>query len=168
MQEFPYYANATLDDGTEEVVDLEEYGWADKEMLARTARWSLVPKGNHIMLDGRPWPMLTVGIPVGAKPVFKSRMFVGNIIGRSPDQIERKVIPHLRVPAFRAYAIGWKKGRTIVLTWMLPNGVAETTSSDECWAGTALREHLNTITWEEPMPVEPVEEPTIDPQLTEG
>lgn len=44
QSEFPYFANATLDDGDEVVVDLEQHGWANKEMLARTVRWSLVPK----------------------------------------------------------------------------------------------------------------------------
>jgi len=172
MSEYAYFANATLDDGTDiGAIDLEEQGWASKPMLARTRRWSLVPKGTHVMLDGRQYPMVTIDIPVGAKPVFRSRVFVGNITGRSSDQIERKVIPHLSVPAFRVYGIGWKKGSLTVWTWVAPNGAVETTSSDECWVGTALRTHLNTITWEEPEPEpEPAEEeePTIDPRLNEG
>ena len=150
MQEFPYFANATLDDGEDVVVDLEQHGWADPVMLARTVRWSLVPKGNHITLTGRPYPLVSIDIPVGAKPVFRSRVFVGNIIGRSADQIERKVIPHLTVPSFRCFCIGWKKGKMIVWTWVLPTGDIEVGTEDDSHLAVTLRSHLNTQVWEEP------------------
>lgn len=152
MHEFPYFANATLDDGEEVVVDLEQRGWADKEMLARTVRWSLVPNSNQLTLSGRPYPMVSIAIPAGAKPVFRSRVYVGNITGRSSDQIERKVIPHLMVPAFRVFCIGWKKGKTIVWTWVLPTGDIEVGTDDDSHLATVLRTHLNTQVWEEPIP----------------
>jgi len=152
MSEYVYFANATLDDGSEVVLDLEERGWADKAMLARTRRWSLVPKGepSHISLSGRPYPLVSIDIPVGAKPVFRSRVYVGNIIGRRADQIERKVIPVMRVPAFRAYCIGWKKGRTIVWTWVLPTGDIEVGTGDDSHLGDQIRTELNLLVDEIP------------------
>lgn len=154
QSEFPYLANATLDDGEEVVVDLEQRGWADKSMLARTVRWSLVPKNDpsHVTLLGKTYPLVTIAIPKGAKPVFRSRVFVGNIIGRSSDQIARKVIPHLTVPAFRVFCIGWKKAGATVWTWVLPTGDIEVGSDDDSHLATTLRTHLNTQVWETPEP----------------
>lgn len=150
MSEFPYFANATLDDGEEVVVDLEQRGWADPAMLARTVRWALVPKGNHITLTGRPYPLVSVSIPAGAKPIFRSRVYVGNITARSSDQIERKVFPYLQVPSFRCFCIGWKKGKTFVWTWVLPTGDVETTTDDDSHLADILRAHLNTQVTEVP------------------
>lgn len=150
MSQFPYLANATLDDGEEVVVDLEQRGWADKEILARTVRWSLVPKTepSYITLKGYVYPLVQISIPEGAKPIFRSRMFVGNIMSRSSDQIERKVIPHLQVPAFRAFCIGWKKGKTIIWAWVLPTGDIEVGTGDDSHLGEVLRAHLNTQIYE--------------------
>ena len=152
MQEFPYFANATLDDGTEVVVDLEQRGWADPVMLARTVRWALVPKPEHYTMKGMMYPLVSIAIPEGAKPVFRSRVFVGNIIGRSQDQIERKVIPSLKVPVFRVFCIGWKKGKSIVWTWVLPTGDIEVGTGDDSHIAITLRAHLNTQVWETPEP----------------
>lgn len=152
MSEFPYFANATLDDGQEVVFDLEQRGWADPIILARTVRWSLVPKGTHITLTGRPYPLVSVLIPLGGKPVFRSRVYAGNIIGRSSDQIERKVVPHLLVPAFRVFCIGFKKGKQVVWTWVLPTGDIEVGVGDDSYLATSLRTHLNTQVREEPEP----------------
>jgi hypothetical protein len=151
-KDYAYVANATLDDGSEVVVDLEEHGWADKEMLSRTVRWALVPNGTQVMLTGQPYPLVQVTIPAGAKPIFRSRVFRSIITQRSSDQIERKVIPVLRFPEFRAYCIGWKKGRTHVWTWVLPNGAIETTSDDDSHIGTLLRARLNQEVIEIPEP----------------
>lgn len=167
MQEFPYYANATLDDGTEvEAIDLEQRGWADPEMLARTVRWSLVPKGNHITLTGRPYPLVSIVIPEGAKPIFRSRVMAGNIMSRSSDQIERKVIPHLMVPAFRCFCIGWKKGDVHVWTWVLPTGDIEVGTGDDSHLATTLREHLNTQVYETPEPEPEIiaDSPAVPPE----
>lgn len=154
MQEFPYFANATLDDGEEVVVDLEQRGWADKKILARTVRWSLVPKTNpsHVTLTGGSWPLVQVSIPEHAKPVFRSRVFVGSIVSRSSDQRERKVMPQLLVPQFRVFCIGWKKGRTITWVWVLPNGAIEVGTDDDSHLATVLRAHLNTQVREVPEP----------------
>lgn len=155
MQEFPYLANATLGDGTEVTLDLEQHGWADPDMLAHTVRWSLVPKvePSHITLTGRPYPLVTIVIPEGAKPIFRSRVFAGVIKGRSSDQIERKVIPHLTVPAFRSFCIGWVKGSTKVWTWVHPTGDIEVGTGDDSYIGEALRAHLNTQVYETPEPL---------------
>lgn len=154
MREFPYFANATLDDGSDVVVDLEQHGWADKEILARTVRWSLVPNGNGLTLHGRPWPLVSIQIPEGAKPIFRSRVYVGSIVSRSSDQIERKVIPILNVPVFRAFCIGWKKGDTHVWTWVMPTGDIEVGTLDDSWLGDNLRTALNQNVTEIPEPVE--------------
>lgn len=157
---YAYYAAATLDDGTEiDRIDLEEHGWADKEMLNRTVRWALVPKGDQLTLLGQPYPLVQVAVPAGAKPVFRSRVFRAIITQRSSDQIARKVIPVLQIPEFRAYCIGWKKGRQHVWTWVLPNGAIETTTDDDTHLGTILRSHLNTFVIEVP---EPEPEPASD------
>lgn len=157
MNEYVYHANATLNDGSEVVVDLEQRGWADKEMLARTVRWSLVPKGTGISLNGRPYPLISIAIPEGAKPVFRSRVYTGSIVRRSSDQIERKVIPTLRVPQFRTYCIGWKKGRTTVWTWVLPTGDIEVSTGDDSYLGGQIRSQLNLLVDEIPEPEPPVE-----------
>jgi hypothetical protein len=152
MSEYAYFANATLSDGEEVVVDLEQRGWADKEILAKTIRWALVPKGTHITLDGRPYPLVQISIPEGAKPIFRSRVYRAIIQSRSSDQIERKVIPVLRVPEFRAYCIGWKKGRTKVWTWVMPDGSIEVGTGDDSHRGNIIRTYLNTLTYEIPEP----------------
>jgi hypothetical protein len=154
-KEYAYFANASLGDGTEvEAIDLEEHGWADPEMLANTVRWSLVPKGTHVNLLGQPYPLVQVSIPKGAKPIFRTRVFRAMISSRSSDQIERKVYPVLQVPEFRCYCLGWKKGRTKVWTWVLPNGAIEVGTGDDSYLAYVLRSHLNTIVYEvqEPEP----------------
>jgi hypothetical protein len=133
---YAYYANATLDDGSEVVVDLEEHGWADKEMLAHTVRWALVPNGTQQTLSGQPYPLVQVAIPQGAKPVFRSRVYRAAII--NSDKV-------MAYPEFRAYCIGWKKGRTLTWTWVLPNGAIEVSTDDDSHLGDVLRDRLNTI-----------------------
>ena len=160
MSEFVYAANATLDDGSEVVVDLEQRGWADKDMLARTVRWALIPKGNQLTLDGRPYPLVQVAIPEGAKPIFRSRIVRGIIRSRSSDMKERKVLPRLRVPSFRVYCIGWKLGSTHTWVWVLPNGAIEVGTEDDSHLVDVLRAHLNTMVYEVP---EENREPT-DPE----
>jgi hypothetical protein len=160
-KDYAYFANATLDDGSDVVVDLEEHGWADKEMLKRTVRWALVPNETQVTFSGQPYPLVQVAIPAGAKPIFRSRVFRAVITSRSTDQIERKVFPVLRVPEFRCYCIGWMKGRTKVWTWVLPNGAIEVSTEDDSHLAHVLRSHLNTIVYEVPEP-----EPTPDEDST--
>lgn len=154
MAEYAYLANATLDDGTEVTLDLEQHGWADKQMLARTVRWTLVPKPEYITLQGRPYRMVMINIPEGAKPVFRSRVYRSAITNRSSDHVERKVIPFLLVPEFRTYCVGWKKGRTTVWTWVMPDGSVETGAVDDSYLGWALRKELDNLLGEEPEPEE--------------
>ncbi len=130
MSEFPYLANATLDDGSEVVVDLEEHGWADKVMLAHTVRWSLVPKENYLTMTGGLWPLVSINIPTGAKPVYRSRVYAGFGVG-------------ITVPAFRVFCIGWKLGSTTVWTWILPTGSIEVGTDDDSHLADVLRTHLN-------------------------
>jgi hypothetical protein len=166
-KQYAYFANASLDDGSEVVVDLEEHGWADKEMLSRTVRWALVPNGTQLTLTGQPYPLVQVAIPAGAKPVFRSRVFRAIITQRSSEQAERKVIPVLVHPEFRAYCIGWKKGRVHTWTWVLPNGAIEVTTDDDSHLGNVLRAHLNTIVYEVPEP-EPEPDEDSTPVVPEG
>jgi len=105
--EFVYTAEAVTDDGESHVLDLEEHGWADKELLARTVRWSIVPK-----VAG--WPIVVVHIPTGGKPIFKSRVF-------------RRMSMYLdgTPTGFRCYAIGYFLRGKSYWTWALPNGAIE-------------------------------------------
>lgn len=164
-KEYAYVANVTLDDGTEVVVDLEERGWADKDVLSRARHWALVPKPGELTLEQKPWPLVSVVIPAGAKPVFRSRVFRGSIYARSLDQAERRVIPRLVISEFRSYGIGWKKGRTQVWTWAHPNGAVEMSygPDPETRIGTILRNHLNTVIVEEPEPEPEVEDDESSP-----
>ena len=152
-KEFAYVAAAQLTDGSETVLDLEERGWADKELLRRTKRWTLIPKDGAKALDGRQLPLVTVTIPEGARPVFKSRVF--SITTPAPyDALPE--LPNDRIPAgakimltdgkayqnvggtwaetiiprFRCYAIGYKLGRSTHWVWVLPTGDIEVGDSD--------------------------------------
>jgi hypothetical protein len=114
VSEYVYRAVVMTDDGSETVIDLETPGWAKKDFLARTVRWTLVPRDGAKTIQGAAYPIVTVSIPMRAKPVFKTRVY-GRIGG----------------PQFRCYAIGYKLGRTVHLTWILPTGDIETTTHDD-------------------------------------
>jgi hypothetical protein len=105
--EFVYRAEAVTDDGESHVLDLEEHGWADKALLARTVRWSIVPK-----VAG--WPIVVVHIPKGGKPIFKSRVF--RKMSMSEDGV---------AVGFRCYGIGYFLRGKSYWTWALPNGAIE-------------------------------------------
>jgi len=126
MQPFDYLATATLDDDSEAVLDLEERGWANKELLARVRRWAIVPKPHAPHL-----PIVVVNIPTGGKPVFKSRVFGTMAVG---DVEDGKPV----TPLFRCYAIGYKLGRRTHWTWVMPNGSIEV--GDDPWLA---RVHLS-------------------------
>ncbi len=106
---FAYQAIATLTDDSGTVLDLEEQGWASKEMLSRVKVWSIAPKNADSSL-----PTVVVNIPEGAKPVFKSRVFGTMGVASSEGG-----------PLFRCYAIGYKKGSSEFLAWILPSGDIE-------------------------------------------
>lgn len=89
-------------------------------------------------------------------------------MSRSSDQIARKVIPRLKVPRFRAFCIGWKKGDTHVWTWALPNGAIEVGTGDDSHLGEVLRSHLNTMVHETPEPVESVGSFTVEAEISQA
>ena len=119
---YVYNAEALLDDGAYLLLDLEEQGWADKERLAHTVRWSLVPKGNASPpLDGTNWPTVIVAIPPNAKPVFKARSFGKVRISSSDNDMNAQTSE----PLFLCYGIGWKDGSDERIVWVLPTGDVE-------------------------------------------
>lgn len=111
-----YLLTSQTADGKELVVDPDKAGWADPKMLAATKVWSLVPRQQNGM------PVVTVSIPDGGKPVYKSRVYGKLISGLS----------------FRAYAIGYKLGRKTHWTWVMPNGNIEV-GEDPIYADLVLR-----------------------------
>lgn len=130
MSDFTYLAAAQLNDGSETVIDLEERGWADKDVLNRTTRWTLIPKDGAQTMQGRPYPIVSVQIPKGGKPVFKSRVY--GVVG--PDGTTDNM------PRFRCYAIGYKLGRKTHWTWVLPTGDIE--MGDDPWFADLLLQRL--------------------------
>ena len=106
---YVYNAEAHLDDGSAVLLDLEERGWADKELLNRTVRWVLVPKDGAVTTNGNPLPFVVVNIPEGAKPVFKSRVYANAKYG----------------PMFRIYGIGYFLKKQTYIHWVLPTGDIE-------------------------------------------
>jgi hypothetical protein len=118
MADYPYYAEVGFADGSAALLDLEEHGWANKEMLALATRWSLFPKeGGLVTMNGTPWPIVVTAIPEGARPVFKARTFGSFGVGEDGEQNS--------TAKFRCYAIGWKKGKENRLVWVLPTGDIE-------------------------------------------
>lgn len=99
MDDLAYVLTAQLNDGTEHILDPDKRGWADKKILSQTRIWSLVPK-----VGGTP---VVVQIPENAKPVYKSRVY-GKVVGDVK---------------FRAYAIGFKRGKFTYWVWVAPYGV---------------------------------------------
>lgn len=121
MSEYLYLAAAQLNDGSETVIDLEERGWADKEVLNRTVRWTLIPKDGALTMTGRPYPLVSVHIPEGGRPVFKSRVYGVASVNAENDGL----------PRFRCYGIGYKVGGKTHWTWVLPTGDIEVTTGDD-------------------------------------
>ena len=101
---FEYDLAAQLNDGTEVKLNPEVHGWAEPERLAKVKVWSIIPRSDV-------WPVVTVQIPEGAKPIFKSRVY-------------GKGLPATGGPSFRAYAIGWHDS-TSHWTWVMPGGNIE-------------------------------------------
>jgi hypothetical protein len=121
MSDYVYIAAAQLTDGSETVIDLEERGWADKEVLSRTVRWTLIPKDGALTMNGRPYPLVSIHIPEGARPVFKSRVY--GVVGVDGSDEG--------MPRFRCYGIGYKLGKHTHWTWVLPTGDIESVTGDE-------------------------------------
>lgn len=105
---FAYDCALILDDGSEIPVDLEVHGWAEAKRLARVKTFTLIPK------DGIDLPIVVTNIPEGAKPVFKHRVKANVLINTGAP-----------IAKIRIYGVGYKKGRTEHLLWVLPNGAIE-------------------------------------------
>lgn len=127
MNTFAYNAEAQLNDGSAVLLDLEVRGWANKELLAKTIRFSLLPIEGAVTMNGRPYPIVVVNIPANGKPVFKSRVY--GTIGSSGGSVGEQV--------FRAFAVGYKLGRKTHWTWIMPTGDIET-GTDDPWLGDLL------------------------------
>jgi hypothetical protein len=123
MSTFPYKGAFLLDDGSEELLDLEVRGWADPARLDRTRRFTLIPN------EGEALPVLTIAIPTGGKPVFKARAFGSFATVGAEGELE---------PAFRCYAAGYKVGRREVITWVYPTGAVEV-GPEPSFAGDMLK-----------------------------
>lgn len=123
---FDYNLAAQLNDGSEVLLDPEEKGWAEPERLAKVTVWSLVPKEANGM------PIITVQIPEGAKPIFKSRVYGKGLPGIEND-----------LPIFRAYAIGWHDAESH-WTWVMPNGNIEV-GEDPLYADLILKRMAGLI-----------------------
>jgi hypothetical protein len=115
---YEYTAELTLKDGSVAPVNLEERGWAHPDRLAQTRVFSLVPKSSGITVS--------VNIPDGAKPIFKSRRVIGATAGWE----------------FRVYAVGWFKDGESHWLWLLPDGSIEV-ETDEPDRVRQLTEKLN-------------------------
>lgn len=109
MPGYAYVAVAELDDGSEVVLDLEQRGWADKALLRRTVRWTLLPKDTE---HERRLPIVSVAIPPKGRPVFRTRVYGWIGTGIAPG-------------SFRCYAVGYKLGRMTHLVWVMPTGDIE-------------------------------------------
>jgi hypothetical protein len=131
---FPYNAEAQLNDGSAVLLDLEKTGWAYKEMLAQTHRFSLVPKSGTTNSAGNPLPIVVVNIPPGAKPIYRSRVYRKMGTGADGQALIE----------FRCFCIGWKKGSVTCWTWILPSGDIETGVGDDSWLADLLFDNLTT------------------------
>lgn len=115
---FDYDLTLQLNDGSEVKLNPEEHGWAEPERLAQVKVWSIIPRDQNGM------PVVTVQIPEGAKPIFKSRVY-------------GKGLPGTGGPSFRAYAIGWHDTESH-WTWVMPNGNIEV-GEDPLYADLLLK-----------------------------
>lgn len=129
MSTFVYNAEAQLNDGSAILLDLEKTGWADPEMLAKTTRFTLLPKEGALTMKGLPYPIVVVNIPEGGKPVYRSRVF-------------RKAAGAENAIDFRAYCIGYKADGVVHWTWVLPTGDVETGTDDDSYLAMLLFTHL--------------------------
>lgn len=122
---FAYDLAAQLNDGSEVKLNPEEHGWAEPERLSKVKVWSLIPRDSTL-------PVVTVQIPDGAKPIFKSRVY-------------GKGLPtHVNTLTFRAYAIGWHDSTSHWL-WVMPGGNIEV-GEDPLHADLYLRQILDATT----------------------
>lgn len=118
---FEYDLAAQLNDGTEVKLNPEEHGWAEPERLSKVKVWSILPRVAGL-------PVVSIQIPDGAKPIFKSRVYGKGYPGTDNG-----------LPMFRAYAIGWHDTASH-WTWVLPGGVIEV--GDDPIYGPMILQHM--------------------------
>lgn len=131
---YTYLAVADLDDGTSRMLDLEVRGWADKSLLRRVIRWSLIPKEGATTMTGGSCPIVSVVIPPRGRPVFKSRVY---------GTISATGLPSV---SFRCYGIGYKLGPLTHLAWVLPTGDIEMTTGEDSLLAEVLLQRLKATT----------------------
>lgn len=129
-REYIFWGTILLDDGTEEVLDLEAHGWAEPTRLARVKRFALVPKDGAMTLQGTEFQPVVVNIPETAKPVFKTRVKVATPIGDTTGRHNARL---------RIYGVGYKRGRNEFILWVLPTGAIEV-GEDSLFADALLRQ----------------------------
>ena len=129
MDAFFYNAEAQLNDGSSVLLDLEQQGWANKELLAKTVRWTLLPKPDAKTLNGTAFPIVVVNIPENGKPVAKSRVYAAFATATGEKLVQ-----------FRCHAIGYKLGRKTHWVWVLPTGDIE--MGDDPWLADLLLSRL--------------------------
>jgi len=132
---FVYNGELQVHDGSSYLIDFEKQGWADKELLAQTRRFTLLPKEGAVTMKGLPYPIVVVNIPENAKPIYRSRVYRRN---------EADAEGNLLID-FRAYCIGYKRGKTNYWTWVLPTGDIETGIEDDSWLAMTLFDHLVSL-----------------------
>jgi hypothetical protein len=122
-----YDLGAQLNDGTEVKLNPDEHGWAEPERLAKVKVWSLIPRSGGL-------PVVTVQIPEGSKPIFKSRVY-------------GKGLPTADNPlSYRAHAIGYHDTESHWI-WVMPGGNIEY-GEEPVFADLYLRQLLNAATRE--------------------
>ena len=120
MSELDYTGEFLLDDGTVHQQNLDEHGWATKELVDRIKLFTLVPK------DPSRWNLFRIHIPEDAKPVWTWRTF-GIINGPVKDQM-------------RIYGIGYKREyESPFYMWMLPGGHVEAGTDQPLFAEALWR-----------------------------
>lgn len=127
---YAYLAEAQLSDGSSVLLDLEEHGWADPELLARTVRWTLFPKDDHQTVKGTKYPFVVVNIPSDGKPVFRSKRY-GTLSDAGGIGVD-----------FRCYAVGYKQGGKTFLVWVTPTGDIEVADDDPWLANLYMNSQI--------------------------
>lgn len=132
IKNYVYLAEAQLNDGSSVVLDLEEHGWADRDLLSRTVRFSLVPKDDApVTASGRPYPVVSVAIPEGGKATFSTRVYRKMGANDMATLID-----------FRCYRVGYHLDGVTHWTWVMPTGDIEVSTLEESFLADSLFAHL--------------------------
>lgn len=102
MLPFRFEIGLTLDNGEGIQFSLDEAGWINKPELQSAKQIMLIPLHDELRA-------IAVWIPEGATPIVQTRVLGSSAIGAQ----------------FRIYAVGYTLDDTLVVLWVLPNGVVE-------------------------------------------